>query len=78
MGGSLAAASGASAAASSAAADVVKQTQATQNVEESDSDFDVEVLGYGGGGMADSPATPVNSKPVASAKAPTLKAVLNY
>ena len=78
MGGSLAAASGASAAASSAAADVVKQTQATQNVEEPDSDFDVEVLGYGGGGMADSPATPVNSKPVASAKAPTLKAVLNY
>ena len=78
MGGSLAAASGASAAASSAAADVVKQTQPTQNVEEPDSEFDVEVLGYGGGGMADSPASPVINKPVASTKAPTLKAVLNY
>lgn len=77
MGGSLAAASGASAAASSAAADVVKQSQPTQSVEEPDSDFDVEVLGYGGGGMVEDDIKPTKSKPLAVLK-PKQQSVFNY
>ncbi len=68
MGGSLAAASGASAAASSAAADVVKQSQSSQTAEDPDSEFDVEVLGYGGGGVAQDPSPHSDNKPTAFTK----------